>query len=733
MSDIHKDTLLQEDAGSDDAIHLPFDIFTILIGLWRRRYIFIAITIVFLGLGILGGLTLGTHSYKAQTVLLYKPPLEDGEIDPDAPSLFTLLQMVKLPSNIAEVRRRLSIPASLSVIGAACSIDIQRKTTLISISVKWNNAEQSAAIANTLRDVFLERQVAIRRRKLEKKIHDLEIGMKLVDEKLQIAEDALHTYVISNRIVDLSKEAEFYLDQLVTLDVLYQKAIAQKETADDQASKVIGLISNLRVRVEQEAKAAAAQMQDVVESNVKIQRLRELIEDDRLRRMNLAGLTQKRLEVERLKRLHEIGAVSRSEYDEALAEYEMQKARTVDTEQIEDWQTEIEKLDKVVAPSNAGATPTGDLLENMMIREFEIRLNQIAANKQVTNLMASVHKVKDKLDYIAQCQREYSMLQRDVKTLEEEKKGVEELLGAARRAKETASTGFILVSEARVPSSPRRSSRKKIVILITGFGIFLGGFIILGLELSDLTIKSPREFEAKCPGYPLLGSLKKVPAGSRILPGKNDSVFIEDFRAIARKIIKKVPQHGARILIVSTVHGEGTTTVAANLAACFGRQDKRTLLIDAHIRPDDDENNSGTHSNILSLIDEPDEDILGLGEYLSFEASEVDDVIHPTLLPGVECIPRVGKAIIPDVLASHRCEEMFEELSQRFSLVLVESPPVTCTVDTETLAKHADAIICVTQTKRCNYLKIKKSLDSLAASGTPVIGAVLTNVDPVYL
>ncbi len=724
------ETQAQEEEGQ--GISLPFDIRTILTGLWRRRYIFVLIVVVFSVASIIGGLVLGTQTYESSTVLLYKPAPEGDESDSYTPSLFTLLSMVKMASNIEETRKRLHLAASVGQIGAACSVDIQRRTTLMSIRVKWGNGPGAAAIANTLRDVFLDNQRRIRQRKAENDVQDLSERLKTVKKQVKKAENVLGAFMLTNRIVDLDKEAQWYLEQLITMDTLYERTLADRNTINIQAKNIGIIISNLKIRVAEEMQRNKAQMQSLTLTNLRIQRLRELIKDDKTGRENMALLTKHKLELDRMKHLIEIGAVSSAQYHRVLAEYQKQEARTVDTEQIQQWKEEIKKLDEVVAPADAGSSPTGNLLENMMMREFEIQLDQIALGEKVKTLAASVEKVKKKLDTLPVFQRQYIALERDVALLESEVKQVEELLAAARRVQESGTTGFNLVSEAKVPRFPRKSTRKKIVVAIAGFGVFLAFLVIAGLELLDMTIKSGGELGARF-SFPVLGALHKAHPGDDVFPGPGESVFIEDFRKSARKLRLAVPKRGARLLVVGACHGEGVTTVATNLAACFGRQDERVLVIDTQVRPDERQKKSETHDDLRALLAEPDGAVKGLGEYLSYEALDLDEIVWPTIVPGVECIPRVGKAVIPDLINTHRMREMLDELSSRFSLIFLDAPPIEDYVDTEALAQYADGIIFVVKSKNCSYFKLRKTLDLLEATGKPIVGTFLVGVEPLYM
>ena len=108
-------------------------------------------------------------------------------------------------------------------------------------------------------------------------------------------------------------------------------------------------------------------------------------------------------------------------------------------------------------------------------------------------------------------------------------------------------------------------------------------------------------------------------------------------------------------------------------------------------------------------------------------------MVWPTRLPGVECLPRVGEAVIPDLVSSNRMGELFEEVSQRFSIILVDTPPVLPYVDADSLAQWADAIVLVVKSRTHTASTLKKVMDRLRESKVPIIGVVLNQVDPIYI
>ena len=196
---------------------------------------------------------------------------------------------------------------------------------------------------------------------------------------------------------------------------------------------------------------------------------------------------------------------------------------------------------------------------------------------------------------------------------------------------------------------------------------------------------------------------------------------------IVLNVRREVPKKNPVIMVTSTERWEGKTMVTANLGACMGRQDERVLLMDAEIRSVQSE------IDLRYFISEKDKPLAGLGEWLSFEALSTDEIVWATELPGVECIPRLEAAVSPDLLGSGRMKELLEALSEQFSIILIDAPTVSTYVDAELLAQWCDAVIFVVRSRMCPASTLKKSIERVKSTGTPIAGFILNDVDQLYL
>jgi len=714
------------------AAGLPFDLRTLLLGLWRRWPVAAVFIGVSLAAGALLAVAMGQRTYEVETVLLNRPQMAAQLGDEFAPPpLQTQVHLVTIQANLEAVREKLRLPVTTRRLEAAVEVDVRSRTQLMVITVKWSDPETAAAIANTLRDVFLQKQLSVRKAEARGRVADVEGRLAVVKRDLVVAEAALHEFTTTNKVVDLSKEAQWYLEEMVSVGALLEKAKVDKISVDLQVENLGRIVRQLQDRAKTEMQSSS-ELQGLGDINIRVERLRRAIYDDREQRANTALLAEKEVALARARELKEKGIVSQAELDSAVADYERQKALTVDTAKIKEMKTELDRLNDLVIPTGKEEnTASGQVLREMMLKDFQLQLEMASAGEKVKHLEGLYASVKKKLDTLPDLQRKYVTLTREVGVMEAEKKALEEMLSKVRLALDSEATDFSVESVAQPIRIPSRSTRKVIFLGVFVVGSGLGFVVIVALELLDTRIKSGGELKARV-GVEAAGEIPFVWGGPSLFPGDRDPPLIETFKILARHVRLQSPKRGARIMIASATHGEGKTLVAANLACCFGRQDERVLLVDAQVRGHESRA-EGPRFDMRELIAGAPAGMKGLGEYLSFQTDNMDDVVAPTTLAGVECLPQVGEAVIPDLLGSNIMKDLLLRASERYSVTLVEAPPVLPYVDAESLAQWMDAILLVVRARTCTAAALRKAVARLSTAGTPIIGAVLNGVDSFYM
>ncbi|MDX2175662.1 MAG: hypothetical protein SF028_04240 [Candidatus Sumerlaeia bacterium] len=724
---------------------LPFDPMAALAAFLLWRWWLAGAVAVSSALGLLLAVGFAQREYAAETVMLYKAPAEGTPEAAATPSLLTLMRLVKLPANIELLRQRTGIEADVRTVGAATDVTLQPKTTMVVISARWESPRTAAEIANGLRDAFLENQMELRRRDAERQAGDIAARLATVGAELSAAEEALRAFASENRVVNLTEEARATLSELASVNLLYEQALIEKRSVDLQVANAERLTEELKELMKKEQEAAASMSDALSETNIRIQRLRESIQDDKLVRENDALLDEARTNLERLTRLYEEGAVPLTVVDEAATSLKALEARAVDTPQILEWKSQIEELDKKVIPS-AEARPgvTGDLLKGIMMKSFELRLLQTSSQEKVDALSKAQDRVEVRLARMPDLERRHATLARAVEAAEAEKRGLEARLATSRRLLEASALPFTLVSEAAPPRRASRSNAKKIAAGVAVLGSGAAFVLFLGLAVLDPRVRSRADLARRLGGGEVLAEFPELPAdqAAGVLGAAE-----EPARALARKLRAAHPGAGARLLFASAGHGEGTTFCMLAVAELLARRGERVLVLDLAVRaplasaprPASDplerarrwlrefqdcgvaRTQAAGRTGAKTL---PEGSEAPLADAFAGRADGAP-FASPCAIEGVWIAAPAAGSLHPDALADRRASEFFARCSREFDVVLAQTTPVLLAGDAETLAPRMDAVVLVARAFGPHGGAIAEAVERLRAAGGTIAGAVL--------
>ena len=282
--------------------------------------------------------------------------------------------------------------------------------------------------------------------------------------------------------------------------------------------------------------------------------------------------------------------------------------------------------------------------------------------------------------------------------------------------------GSIIV-EAQVPKQPSSPNHT----LNIAIGVFLGllvGFAVGSLRgRLDQRLHKTADIEEAL-RVPLLAAIPMVTDERR---GPDELVAFRDpsapaseaYRALRTTLFAAIRSGEGTIMVVSSVPGEGKTTVAANLAVTLAYAGKDVVLVSADMRrPRTHElfglpNNRGLSSFLTGTL--PLEDCL----------VSTEQVANLAVCPGG---PVPAEPV--ELLQSERMRELLTELRGIASFVVLDCPPVLTVADTLALVSVTDAAIFVVDssgTRRTAVVEAKRRLEQV---GARILGGVLNKVPP---
>ncbi|MBC1778785.1 CpsD/CapB family tyrosine-protein kinase [Listeria booriae] len=196
------------------------------------------------------------------------------------------------------------------------------------------------------------------------------------------------------------------------------------------------------------------------------------------------------------------------------------------------------------------------------------------------------------------------------------------------------------------------------------------------------------------------------------------SPIAEQFKTLRAGIhFSSVDKDYQTILVTSPEPESGKSTVSANLAICYAKQGKKTLLIDADMRKPTSHRTFGIHYNV------------GLSHLLADSEIELEDVCHQTEIDNLMVL--TSGALVPnpnELLASKKMEQLIQQFAEQFDQIIIDTPPILASSDALVLTPYVEGAIVVLRSEKTLKDSAKTAVKLLQKTHVPIIGTVLNRV-----
>jgi len=284
-----------------------------------------------------------------------------------------------------------------------------------------------------------------------------------------------------------------------------------------------------------------------------------------------------------------------------------------------------------------------------------------------------------------------------------------------------------IVNPAAVPESPFAPVPLRDAILAGLLTALAAVAVIFLVDRLDQRIKTPEDLRALPDAPPVLGVVPDL--GERKVrqrqPTRDARAIItagspqaEAFRKLRSSVWLQAINSDIRSLVItSTQQGEGKSTVTANLAVSLTLSGLRVAVVSADLRAPQ-----------LGSFFKVDENEIGLSDVLQ-RAASLEEVTRAISVgdTSMKFIPSGSPPFDPGmVLGSVAMKNVVSELvTGGAEIVLIDSAPVEPVGDTVDLVRNADAALFVVRAHSSTGDRVGAALDSIGATGTPVMGIVL--------
>ncbi|MGI3785305.1 MAG: polysaccharide biosynthesis tyrosine autokinase, partial [Janthinobacterium lividum] len=252
-------------------------------------------------------------------------------------------------------------------------------------------------------------------------------------------------------------------------------------------------------------------------------------------------------------------------------------------------------------------------------------------------------------------------------------------------------------------------------------GLLLGVAVAILRRVLDTKIRTEADLE-QVTAVPILGVVPfDSDAETHPVVIRDDplSVRAEAVRRLRTNLqFVEAAEHSRSVVVTSSIPGEGKSTAALNLAASLSDAGLSVVLVDADLR----------RPSIARYVGI--EGAVGLTTVLIGEAN-LDDVLQPwgdsslRVLPAGQVPPNPS-----ELLGSGAMADVLEQLTARFDMVLLDSPPLLPVTDGAILGRLAGTTLVVVGADRLHRTQLRAALESLTTAGARVSGIVLNKVAP---
>jgi succinoglycan biosynthesis transport protein ExoP len=422
-----------------------------------------------------------------------------------------------------------------------------------------------------------------------------------------------------------------------------------------------------------------------------------------------------------------------------LAELKQKRAQllidaTEEAPEVKEVDQQIDVLKKYLSETRSRGTAT-------LLKNLETRYQQAVAREDA--LRKSFNQQKGETVTQNEAAINYRILQQEIET----NKGL--LNNLLQRSKENdvvlagRPNNISVVDYAIVPDFPVGPARMRTVMLAFVLSLAFGIALALFLEYLDDSVHSTEDVErvlrlpalAVIPAMGASSTRRRLMSTATALQKRNGSngsnpelllhvngrsALAEAYRQLRTSVLLSTAGRAPKTLLVtSSLPGEGKTTTAVNTAISLAQTGASVVIIDADMR----------RPRIRSIFDLPDRE--GLSSILSSEISqdEMLQMISRDEASGLYVLPSGPVPPNPaELLGSDQMRKLIALLSEKFTHIVVDSPPVNSFTDGVLIASIVDGVLLVVHGGKSSRGVVRRSRQLLMDVGAKIVGVVLNNV-----
>jgi capsular exopolysaccharide synthesis family protein len=181
-------------------------------------------------------------------------------------------------------------------------------------------------------------------------------------------------------------------------------------------------------------------------------------------------------------------------------------------------------------------------------------------------------------------------------------------------------------------------------------------------------------------------------------------ILSEEMRLVHANLLPPGKHERRIIMVTSPTPGNGKTSISSHLALSLAKSGLEVLLIDADMRKRD-----------LSVMFDTGLGFRpGLAELLQGGTPELIKPVE--LLPNFKVMGAGGKLERnpAELFQRQHLREILDRLSEKYDVIIVDTPPTLVVADARLIARSCDEVICVVRAEVSSQKEINQTLDALS-------------------
>ena len=362
-------------------------------------------------------------------------------------------------------------------------------------------------------------------------------------------------------------------------------------------------------------------------------------------------------------------------------------------------QMQYDKLKLTVAENNpvlVSVTEQINRIRPTILSNIQSQRKSLEQNRG--NLYATAGTYNSMLSSIPQKERQMVEISRDQNI----KNGIYSFLLQKREESELSYASNLsdsrVVNYAQSSGSPVSPKKLLIYVIAAAIAVSLPIAFITARETLNPKILYRNEIETLTE-IPVIGevALNKSKEVLAVESGKR-TVTAEEFRKVRTSLLSLgINSQHKKILVTSSISGEGKSFIAANLASSISLTGKKVVLVDMDLH------NPGL-GKFFGIKEKP-----GISNYLIGQ-EELKDIIYK--IPGNENLSYISSGILQqdssELLENGKIQTLISNLDAAFDVVIIDTAPVVLITDAYLLSTLCDATLYVIRHKFTPKMLIKR-------------------------